>query len=221
MSTVADICNAAISHCGVRSKISSIDEPSPEAIACTTHFDMARDATLRGHDWNFARLTVALADLGTPPNRWAYRYALPSDCVRIRRLNDLPVLRYPETFFEMAADTDATGAIISVILTNLSPVSAIYTARVEDPLRWDQGFIDTMAYGLAARVCYELNGKEDRATMLLKQWQMAMATGSAEASNEGSGMNRTYMPEALAVRGYDDGLVEIGQAWSDPSRRWW
>jgi hypothetical protein len=218
MTTITDICNAALSHCGTRSKISSLDEPSPEAIACTTHFDMARDATLRAFDWNFARLTVALADLGSPPARWGYRYALPPDCVRLRRLNDVPLLRYPETFFEMAADTDSTGAVISVILTDLSPVSAIYTARVADPLRWDQGFTDAMAYALASRICFELTGKEDRANALTKMWQMTITGGAAEAANEGSGANRTVMPEALSVRGYDDGLVEYGMAMPSVSR---
>lgn len=218
MTTITDICNAALSHCGTRSKISSLDEPSPEAIACTTHFDMARDATLRAFDWNFARLTVALADLGSPPARWGYRYALPPDCVRLRRLNDVPLLRYPETFFEMAADTDPTGAVISVILTDLSPVSAIYTARVADPLRWDQGFTDAMAYALASRICFELTGKEDRANALTKMWQMTITGGAADAANEGSGANRTVMPEALSVRGYDDGLVEYGMAMPSVSR---
>jgi hypothetical protein len=209
MPTITDICNAALSHCGTRSKVSSIDEPSPEAQACTTHFVMARDATLRAFDWNFARLTVALADLGSPPARWAQRYALPADCVRIRRLNDAPVLKFSETFFEMAADTDSTGAIISVILTDLSPVSAIYTARVTDPLRWDQGFTDTMAYALAARICFELTGKEDRASALTKMWQYSLIGGAAETANEGSGANRTYLPEALAVRGYDDSMGTV------------
>jgi hypothetical protein len=216
MATLTDICNAALSHCGTRSKVSSLDEPSPEAIACTTHFAMARDATLRAFDWNFARLTVALADLGSPPQpnvnsamRWAYRYALPADCVRLRRLNDTPVLKYPETFFEMAADTDPTGAVISVILTDVSPVSAIYTAVVTDPLRWDQGFVDAMAYALAGRICFELTGKEDRATALIRLWQMTIAGGAAEAANEGGSAARNALPDSLTVRGYHDPMGTV------------
>jgi hypothetical protein len=209
MATITDICNAALSHCGTRSKVSSLDEPSPEALACITHFAMARDATLRAFDWNFARLTVALADLGSPPARWAYRYALPADCVRLRRLNDAPVLKYPETFFEMAADTDPTGAVISVILTDLSPVSAIYTARVTDPLRWDQGFIDAMAYALAGRICFELTGKEDRTAALIRLWQMTITGGAAEAANEGSSASRNALPDSLTVRGYHDPLGTV------------
>ena len=44
MPTVVDICNAALSHCGTRSKINDINEGSPESIACLNHFNMVRDA---------------------------------------------------------------------------------------------------------------------------------------------------------------------------------
>ncbi len=211
MATVTDICNAALSHCGTRSKISSIDEGSAEANACRNHFAMVRDATLRAYDWNFARVTAALALLQNPPGRWAYKYALPTDCVRLRRLNDVPLLALPETFFEMAADKDSTGGFIGVILTNAPAVSAIYTAQVTDPVRWDQGFTDAVAYGLAARICYELSGKEDRVKTLTQLWQLNLNAATAAAANEGSALNRTYLPEALAARGYDDGLGEFGQ----------
>ena len=205
MASITDICNAAISHVGTRSKISSIDEGSTEANACLTHFAMARDATLRAFDWNFARLTGQLALLQDPPARWAYKYALPVDCLRVRRLNDVPLLALPETFYETAADKDATGAIVGVVLTNVSPLSVIYTARVEDPQRWDQGFIDAMVYGLAHRVCFELTGKEERVKALAQLWQMALREGAAEAANEGSALNRLVLPDALRARGYDDG----------------
>ncbi len=211
MTTVTDICNAAISHCGTRSKISSIDEGSPEANACLNHFAMVRDATLRAYDWNFARVTSGLADLGNPPARWAYKYAAPVDCLRLRRLNDVPLLRWPETFCELAADKDATGAFINVILTNASPVSAIYTAQVTDPLRWDQGFVDTVSYGLAMRICFELTGKEERVKTLTEMWQGMLRQAGAEMAGESSTLNRAYLPEALAARGYDDALAELGQ----------
>lgn len=210
MASVTDICNAAISHCGTRSKISSIDEGSAEANACLAQFTLVRDAILRAYDWNFARMTASLAQLVTPPARWAYKYGIPVDCLRIRRLNDLPVSNMPETLFEMAADKDSTGAFISVILTNFSPLSAIYTARVEDPVRWDQGFVDAVTYELAARICFELTGKEDRARTLLMDARQKLAQGGAESASEGSNVNRMELPETLQVRGYSDGLSTTG-----------
>ena len=133
------VCNAAISHCGTRSKISAIDEGSAEANACLTHLALVRDATLRAFDWNFARITAQLAELTSPPARWRHKYALPTDCLRLRRLNDVPLLALPETFCEVAADRDSTGAFVTVLLTQAAPVAAIYTAQVADPLRWDAG----------------------------------------------------------------------------------
>ena len=50
MPSITDICNAAISHCGTRSKISAIDEGSAEANACLTHLALVRDATLRAFE---------------------------------------------------------------------------------------------------------------------------------------------------------------------------
>lgn len=205
MPSVTDICNAAISHVGTRSKISTIDEGSSEANACLTHFAMVRDATLRAHDWNFARLTASLAQLQNPPARWAYKYALASDCLRVRRLNDVPVVVLPETFFELAADTDSTGAYINVILTNASPVSAIYTARVTDPNRWDQGFVDAVVYGLASRICFELSGKEDREKALTQMWQLKLREAAAQSAGEGSALNRLMPSTAEVARSGEDG----------------
>jgi hypothetical protein len=211
MSTITDICNAAISHVGTRSKISAIDEGSAEANACLTHFAMVRDSTLRVFDWNFARLTALLAQLQNPPARWAYKSALPVDCLRLRRLNDVPLLVLPETFHEVASDRDSTGAYINVILANASPLSAIYTAQVTDPLRWDQGFVDAVVYGLAARICFELTGKDDRARALTQMWQLSLREAVAASANESSAPNRTYLPEAAVARGFDDGLSAFGQ----------
>jgi hypothetical protein len=212
MASITDLCNAALSHCGTRSKISAIDEGSAEANACRTHLALVRDATLRAFDWNFARLTAGLAELADPPARWAHKYALPTDCLRLRRLNDVPLLALPETFYELAGDRDAIGAPVGVILTNAAPVSAIYTARVEDPLRWDAGFADALTWGLAARICFELTGKDDRVRTLTQLWQATLQRAGADMANESSALNRTYLPEAAAARGYDDGLAAFGQA---------
>jgi hypothetical protein len=210
MASITDICNAAISHCGTRSKISAIDEGSAEANACLTHLALVRDATLRAFDWNFARLTVQLAELPStslgagpnPPARWQHKYALPTDCLRLRRLNDVPLLALPETFCEIAADRDSTGAFVTVLLTQAAPVAVIYTARVADPLRWDPGFVDAMTYGLAARICFELTGKDDRVRTLTQLWQATLQRAGAEMANESSAFNRLYLPESLQTRGF-------------------
>lgn len=212
MATVTEICNAAISLAGARSKITTIDEGSPEANACLNHYGFVRDETLRSYDWNCARMTVDLAQLTCSVQRWMYEFAVPTDCLRIRRLNDIPVPS-PQQWYELAADKDNTGEPISVILCNVSAVAAIYTAQITDTSRWDAGLTSTVVYGLAARACYELNGKQDRAQELTKMWQGMLERAAADMMNESPNPSPAYVPEMLQARGYDDGQVVIGQAW--------
>lgn len=180
MPTMTEICNAAIGHCGVGARIHAIDEGSPEANACLTHFPLMRDATLRAFDWSFARVTAALIELENPPKRWPHKYAVPTDCLRLRRLNDAPLISLPETFCEVAADKDSSGAFITVLLTQAKPMVATYTAQVVDPLRWDAGFVDAMSYGVAARICFELTGKDDRVRTLTQLWQATLLRAGTE-----------------------------------------
>jgi len=209
VTTEVDLANAALSHCGTRSKIQTLAEGSPEANACLTHYAGARDLLLRTYDWNFARLTVSLAQLTCSVQRWLYEYAMPVDCLRVRRLNDTP-LPWPETLAEIAADKDSTGAIIPVVFTNLSPASLIYTAQVADPNRWDAGFTDALAYMLGSKVCFELTGKEERVRVLVQLADRALAQAGAAMANEGSGTALLALPEALLARGYNDGTPVFG-----------
>jgi len=199
MTDITSIANAALSHCGTRSKITSLDEGSSEANACLTHIALVRDATLRLFDWNFARMTAGLAQLPHPTARWAYKYALPSDCLRLRRLNDRP-LGEPATFCELAADRDDSGAPIAVVLTDLAPATAIYTARLTDASRWDAGFVDAVTWGLASRICFELTGRDERARTLTQMWQGSLMQAAAGSANENALSALPRLPELLQVR---------------------
>ena len=86
MTSDIDICNRALSRLGTRATIAALSENSTEARTAAIWYATTRDALLRAADWNFARRRVALAELGTPPTGWAFRYALPTDCLRLLRL---------------------------------------------------------------------------------------------------------------------------------------
>ncbi len=49
-------------------------------------------------------------------------------------------------------------------------------------------------------------------------WAAKLSDAAADNANEGSQQNRTYIPESLAARGYDDGLSQYGQTW--PTSTW-
>lgn len=116
MPSKVDICNRALSVIGTRSTITSMSEASPEARACTLHFESMCRALLRLTPWSFARATVPAALIaaapGTPENQagvaplplvpigaanlagssptqivpWQYEYAWPQDCIRLRQV---------------------------------------------------------------------------------------------------------------------------------------
>jgi hypothetical protein len=59
-----------------------------------------------------------------------------------------------------------------------------------------------MTYGLAARICFELTGKDDRVRTLTQLWQATLQRAGADMANESSGLNRLYLPETLQARGF-------------------
>ncbi len=221
--TVTTQCNLALSHIGTRSKVTSIGEDSPEARTLSTHFEATRDELLRRADWNFARYTVSTLTSVTPDepiSRWLSTFSVPGDCIRIRRLNDVPVLQLPETFYEVAlvkVSTTQTNAIMA----NCTSLAAIYTAQITNLSLWDPGFVIAHSFLLASRINFELTGKDDRTRTLLQQSEKAFLDAAAEMANEQSPPNRTYMPETLASRGFSDGLSVIGQVWPGGPFPWW
>ncbi len=99
--TILNICNRSLGSFGARSQIQSLNEGSPEAIACNTYFNSTFTALGRTAWWNClsgqTQLSLIAAAPGTPvnptgsitpypPNPWQYSYAVPGDSLRIRRM---------------------------------------------------------------------------------------------------------------------------------------
>lgn len=210
MADLVYLANQALSHCGTRSKIASLTEDSEEASAVQSHLETVRQTSLRAFDWNFARMTRTLAQLSAcSVARWAYEYTLPTDCVKLRRLNDRIVPLNPVDWYELAADVDSSSNPINVIYTNDPTAVLIYTMDVTDPNRWDAGFADAFAYGLAARICYEVTGKDDRVKTLTQLWQATLWGAAAQAANESPSTQATFRTDGMIARGYYDGN-EVG-----------
>jgi hypothetical protein len=191
-----DLCNRALSRLGTRATIAALSENSTEARTVSIWYAATRDALLRVHDWNFARRRVALADLGSPSPRdmgnWAYRFALPSDCLRLLRLETLPGLPSPR--FEVARD----GAGRIVLCDEPAPL-AVYTARITDPSLFDTGFAQALVDQLAAHVAYPVTQKTDLAVRLAQAARLALAEAmTADSGEVGSGVEE--MPDWIAAR---------------------
>ncbi len=229
MTSEVDICNQALSLIGTRSTIASLSENSAEAAQCSIHYYPARDSLLRMHNWSFARRQVVLGLIaaaantaenpsGNPPLPllpWDYEYALPPDCLRVRRLLPpfaagsplagpaLPQRQFPYT---ISADLDTGGNTIKVLLTNLSKAALVYTARITTVDVCDAEFQDALVMSLASRLVGPLTGDKQLAQEFGAKAQAAIQTAAGiDGSEEPARQN--HMPDWIRARGFSADLT--------------
>jgi hypothetical protein len=138
--------------------------------------------------------------------RWRHEYAMPTDCLRMRRLNDTVVPLNPVDWYELAADVDNSGNPINVLFTNDPCAVLIYTFDNRDPNRWTASFVNAVEFLLAHRICFELTGKSDRTKELFQEWQDALWRAAANSANENPTQQPTWRTDGMLARGYGDGL---------------
>jgi len=183
MASIVGIWNMALGRVGVSETVESLNDRSKQAEVCRFHWEQARDYALADFPWKFARRRVALADTGNPPSTWLYSYAYPTDCLFAMALV-LPGIRQPRwdqrPAFEIAASADQT-----VIYTDLEKAELIYTARIEDPNRWDPHFQQVVAWALAELIAIPLSAKPEIVSSAQKGYELAKSKAAAKGLAEG------------------------------------
>lgn len=192
--TDVDICNRALSRLGTRATISALDENSAEARTTSIWYAATRDVLLRSHDWNFARRRVVLAEQGAAPTGWAFRYAFPTDCIRLLRLASATP-NVSSVRFEVAGD-----ATSRFVLCDEPAAQAVYTARVDDPNLYDAGFASALVDQLAAHIAYPVTQKTEIAVRLAQMARAALADAMAANVNEAEGVDDDRLPDWIAAR---------------------
>ncbi len=193
MASDIDICNLALLRLGTRSSISALTEGSTEANACALAYPIVRDTLLAQHRWSFATRRVALADLGNPPDNWAFRYAYPPDCLHARALHPPappqptggpPAVDATSLPFEVSADCDASGNPIRIVLADQPGAELVYTARITTAAQFDAGFVEALSWTLAAELAITLTGDKIIAQYCLQTAAAAVAGAKANDANE-------------------------------------
>ncbi len=197
-----DIGNMALSRLGTRATIADLTENSTEARQINLWYAPVRDELQSLVDWNFNRVTQALAASGTPPARWSASYAYPSDCLRMRRL-DFGASSWrsgePASSFEIASNGSST-----FLYCNEDRVTAVFAQRVVDPARFTPGFILAFVDCLAASIALAITQKSDLAERLARRAQDRIERAMADSANEGViAGDADWRTQSLAVRGFD------------------
>ena len=167
--SAVDICNDALAMVGHEPFISALDQAGKTAGLCRMFYPRRRDELLRGHPWNFALKRAEIA-ASTDAPVWGPTtlYPLPSDCLRVLRIDGHPL-----------TDWKVEGRAIACNET--APLNILYVSQVTDTALFDASF----ATALAARIAVDL------AMPLANSAQMrdALAKAAKDALREARGMD--------------------------------
>lgn len=112
-------------------------------------YPIARNTILEAHPWGFATERVQLALLANNPGWTKYRYALPSQCLRVIGIypqsDDLRFWPYEKQFEVARADDGST-----VIDTDVEAAWSRCIMVVENPTQQPPIFTDALAWLLAS-----------------------------------------------------------------------
>lgn len=198
MASAVDIANAALSHLGADAVVTSLSPPdgSVEAGHCARFLPIARQTAIASHSWSFARKRVALALLTNDSDQWGYKYQVPSDCLRPRKILAADELDAPErngALFEREADA---------LYTNEADAVLIYTRDVTDTTKYPADFVSGLGMLLAGYLAGPIiKGRES--VSIGNSWTQAgtNALRSAAALDASAARESgAYTPPALAAR---------------------
>lgn len=156
--SVEQIVNAALDRAGFAEYIGNIYEGTKQARVALNLFGETRDALLRQKDWPFALAQTAGIVAVPTMAGWAFSWTYPAGCLRVRSVEPSPL---------PAPDYDPRPVLFTIynplgtaklILTQITPISINFTARVIDLTTWDPLFVDAMIDALAQRFTASLRG---------------------------------------------------------------
>lgn len=179
-----DICNLALSKIGA-SSIISLDDETPEAVACKRVYDALRDSVLYDFPWDFALVRATLSQISSS-DAWDYSYAyqLPTDpyCLRV-----------------VGTDGDEEyGWVVEgrVLYTNKESIKVKYITRMDDVSQYSPMFVNMFATMIASDLAIPLTGDAKTASDLTNKYLVWLE----EAKGASSQNSFDYKAEDLGAK---------------------
>lgn len=172
MATKLQIYNKALQLLGT-TKITSTSEAVAQRYEMDTAWGTCVLDVFAAGFWNFATETVTLANSGSPISGYAYRYALPSDTLRIVAVST-------NVRFSVEADYRVEGSYI------YGQASTLYMRHVSSTLAddssvadWPPMFVEALAARLAAEAAYKLIASPAKSDAMWGLYERRLADGLA------------------------------------------
>ncbi len=169
------ICNLAMTRLGT-SRIESLSDNNENAIKCNAVYSFIRDNMIANHNWNFALKEAELSVLVETPelDDWAYKFQLPTDCLRVVRYEYDPEYR-------VVADT---------IYSNYGTCKIEYVAQITDPTKFPPFFATALGGEIASELAFGITQNAAAAKGAALKAKKEIADAKWSDSQEGLGINR-------------------------------
>jgi hypothetical protein len=167
--SVVQIVNNALIKIGA-STILTLTENSEAARAANLIYEQVRDASIRDHVWNFAIRRVELAQNSTAPAfEFSYQYNLPSDCLRVLRMEDMGM------YYKIEGGK---------LLTDEGTAKILYLSRVEDVNLFDALFVEALSARIAAELSVTLSESNTLYSNMMEMYQRKIADARSMDAQE-------------------------------------
>jgi len=216
--TKTDIANFAFGILGTKRILDLDDQQSKNARYASLHYDQCRREVLRRHRWNFALQRKRLSMLAdTPEFGFNYKYALPTDYIRIDMLNEVGVWDYnaKSEYFEVEGDNDGL-----YLLTSLGTAKIRYVSNITNVDRFDPLFITAFSTLLASRCARAITGSDAREQSLKEQFETMDLVNATQVDAAETGSNENHpiydaLRRSPLVRSRSGSLERSGSAPTD------
>ena len=150
--TDIQICNLALARLG-DARITSLSDATAQAQYCSLFYAQTLEELQTEFDWQFCRKLASLTAAATPPAfGYARRFAVPSDFLRLIRLNGIDE---DENFSKWEI-------VDGFIHTDLAaPAQIEYIAHVTDAAKFPAVFVEILSAKLATNLAMPLTGSKD------------------------------------------------------------
>ena len=158
-----------------------------------------------------------------PAPPWLYSYALPPNSVMIRYVSPMittggltsgqvpltsapltgpyPVVQLRAQRFIIASDQDSNGNDVTVILTNLSQATCVFTKAIKNPDLFDDSFHIAFVSALAARLIVPLAGDKSLWNGLRQEAMQRIQEARVRDGDEALEIH-DHIPDWIQARGY-------------------
>lgn len=166
------IANLALTFLST-ARIASLTEDSENARKVNAIFEMTRDSMLGEHNWNFARgeASLALTTITPTTGDWTNVFQLPTDCLRVIRMEYDKEFRIYE----------------DKLYTNVDECVIEYQKKITDPTIFSVMFVRAFALRIAADLAFGITQNASLAEGMEKKADRALKEAKWADAQEGKG----------------------------------